>query len=70
MKGISLFRRKDEYEDFVWTEIFKEPLIKLNPFYRSLIQFVMDAKAFVLIALTTMGRQRRDDPTDLGHYLT
>ena len=60
MKDISLFRRKDEYEDFVWTEIFKEPLIKLNPFYRSLIQFVMDAKAPVFYSQT--------DPSEYANF--
>lgn len=60
MKDIQLFRRKEEYEDFVWTEIFKEPRIKFHPFYRSLIQFVLDAKAPVFYSQT--------DPSEYANF--
>ena len=52
MRDILISRRKEEYEDFVWTEIFKEPLIRNHPFYRNLIQFVLDAKAPVFYSQT------------------
>lgn len=52
MKDIQLFKSKEDYEDFVWTEIFKSELIKANPFYRNLIQFVLDAKAPVFYSQT------------------
>lgn len=60
MKDIQIFRRKEEYEDFVWTEIFKEPLIKSHPFYRNLIQFVLDAKAPVFYSQT--------DPSEYANF--
>lgn len=60
MKDIQLFRSKKEYEDFVWTVIFKEPLIKFHPFYRSLIQFVLDAKAPVFYSQT--------DPSEYANF--
>lgn len=52
MKNIQLFRKKVDYEDFVFTEIFKDPRIKDHPFYRNLIQFVLDAKAPVFYEQT------------------
>lgn len=60
MKDIQLFRRKEEYEDFVWGVIFKEPLIRFHPFYRSLIQFVLDAKAPVFYSQT--------DPSEYANF--
>jgi len=45
MKDIKLFKTRKEYENFVWGEIFTEELIARHPFYRNLIQFVMDARA-------------------------
>ena len=45
MKNIRLFRTKKEYEDFVFGEVFTELLIRDNPFYRNLIQLIIDSKA-------------------------
>ncbi len=45
MKKIKLFKTKKEYEDFIWSEIFTEKLIAEHPFYRNLIQFVLDARS-------------------------
>lgn len=45
MKNIQLFKTKQEYENFVLNEVFKEKLITSNEFYRNLIQFVIDAKS-------------------------
>src|SRR5687767_11005890 len=52
MKNIQLFKRKEVYEEFVFNEIFKEKRIKDHPFYRNLIQFVLDAKAPVFYEQT------------------
>ncbi|MDA2922746.1 hypothetical protein MYX07_05795 [Patescibacteria group bacterium AH-259-L07] len=45
MRNIQLFKTKQEYENFVFNEIFKEKLIVQHLFYRNLIQFVIDARA-------------------------
>ena len=45
MRNIQLFKTKKEYEAFVFGKIFKEKLIVEHPFYRNLIQFVVDSKA-------------------------
>ena len=52
MKNIQLFKRKEIYEEFVFNEIFKDERIKRHPFYRNLIQFVLDAKAPVFYEQT------------------
>ncbi len=45
MKEIRLFKKKTDYEDFVFGGLFREPLITRHPFYRNLIQFVIDSRA-------------------------
>jgi hypothetical protein len=45
VKGIRLFRDRRDYERFVLDEIVAEPLLRDHPFYRNLVQFVIDAKA-------------------------
>ena len=52
MRNIQLFKRKEVYEDFVFNEIFKDERIRYHPFYRNLIQFVLDAKAPVFYEQT------------------
>ena len=45
MKQIQLFRQKRQYEDYVRSEILVDPELRDHPFYRRLVQFVLDAKA-------------------------
>ena len=52
MKNIQLFKRKEDYEEFVFSEIFKDERIRRHPFYQNLIQFVLDAKAPVFYEQT------------------
>ena len=52
MKNIQLFKQKAAYEEFVYSEIFKDEKIKAHPFYQNLIQFVLDAKAPVFYEQT------------------
>src|SRR3989344_5832118 len=45
MKNITLFRTKKEYEDFVFEKIISDTTLNTHPFYRNLVQFVLDSKA-------------------------
>lgn len=44
MKNIKLFRKKEEYEKYVFEDLIKDPLLIGNPFYKNLVQFVIDTK--------------------------
>lgn len=45
MREISFFERVEDYRDFLFEEIFREPLIREHPFYRNLIGFVADERS-------------------------
>jgi hypothetical protein len=45
MREVSFFERVDDYRDFLYEEIFREPLIRDHPFYRNLIGFVIDERS-------------------------
>lgn len=45
MRNIRLLRRKQDYDDYMFAKFFPERLVEEHPFYRNLIQFVLDAKA-------------------------
>lgn len=45
MRDLRVFPTKREYEQYVYGELVAEPLIAEHPFYRRLIQFVLDGKA-------------------------
>lgn len=45
MQDLRVFSSKADYEHFVFTEIFRDREIADHPFYRRLVQFVLDAKA-------------------------
>lgn len=45
MRRIQLFRKKQDYERFVFDELIVDPLLRDHPFYRRMVQFVIDAKA-------------------------
>ena len=45
MRAFRFFADKRDYEQFVFSEIVEEPLLRDHSFYASLVQFVLDAKA-------------------------
>lgn len=44
MKNIKLFQTKKEYENYVFDQLIKDPLLAQDGFYKNLIQFVIDTK--------------------------
>jgi hypothetical protein len=60
MRDIRFIADKREYEEFVFSEIVSEPLLREHPFYRRLVQFVLDAKAPLFY--------RQSDPSEHANF--
>jgi hypothetical protein len=45
VRRIRIFPTRKEYEEFVFAEVLSDDLLRASPFYRSLVRFVLDAKA-------------------------
>ncbi len=60
MREIRIFPTRQEYERYVFSEIFSDPEIVNHPFYRRLIQFVLDGKAPLFY--------RESDPTEYRNF--
>ena len=60
MRAIRFFADKRDYEEFVFGEIVGEALLRDHPFYRRLVQFVLDAKAPLFY--------RQSDPSEHANF--
>lgn len=45
MRDLEFFPTHAEYEDHIWQTVFTEPWVKATPFYRNLVNFIMDHRA-------------------------
>jgi len=45
MRNLSFFRTKKEYEEYIWDGVFTEPWVRATPFYRNLINYIVDHRA-------------------------
>ncbi|MEO6327224.1 MAG: hypothetical protein ABIT01_13130 [Thermoanaerobaculia bacterium] len=60
MRDLRIFATKLAYERHVFTELVSDPLIAEHPFYRRLIQFVLDGKAPLFYL--------QSDPTEFRNF--
>jgi hypothetical protein len=42
MRNLEFFASKGDYEHHIWSTVFTEPWVRQTPFYRNLVQYIMD----------------------------
>lgn len=45
MRDLEFFETAEEYEDHIWQTVFTEPWVQETPFYRNLVNYVLDSHA-------------------------
>lgn len=60
MKNFQFFPTLAEYRKYIYKEIFTTPEFKANPFYRGLIEFVIDNRAPIFF--------EQDKPEEFSHF--
>lgn len=45
MRNLEFFPTHAEYEDHIWNSVFTEPWVKDTPFYRNLVNYIIDHRA-------------------------
>lgn len=52
MRDLTFFDKKSDYEDYIWNEVFTEPWVRETPFYRNLVDFIVDYRAPVFYTIS------------------
>lgn len=60
MKNFQFFPTLSEYRDYIYTNVFTTPEFKANPFYKGLIEFVIDNRAPIFF--------EQDRPEEFSHF--
>lgn len=52
MRDLGFFNTKAEYEDYLWNDVFVEDWVRETPFYRNLVNFIIDHRSPIFYTIS------------------